>query len=102
MLMPRFRLQSECTQTIVGDDRLILEFETTRQKFVSKAAGDGFDNYLPETMDSSSDEEVNVDKGSFEGEFEGDVFAETIQLIESNAEELDAQVLDSIAEVKNK
>ena len=50
-------------------------------------------------MDSGSEE--NIDTGDvelFEDDVEVDEFAETLELIESNAEEIDTQVLDAITE----
>jgi ABC-type phosphate/phosphonate transport system permease subunit len=53
-------------------------------------------------MDSGSEEESVLDVGEeqlFEEDLEVDEFAETLKLIESNAEEIDQQLLDAISEV---
>ena len=48
-------------------------------------------------MDSGSEEDINIgDVELSEDDLEVDEFAETLELIESNAEEIDAQVLDAI------
>ena len=51
-------------------------------------------------MDSSSDEDVQVGDDVIEHYTEVDEFAATVELLETNeyAEEIDAQVLDSINE----
>ncbi|CAB4031910.1 PREDICTED: uncharacterized protein LOC101236338, partial [Paramuricea clavata] len=54
-------------------------------------------------MDSGSEEESVLDVGEeqlFEEDLEVDEFAETLKLIESNAEEIDQQLLDAISEVE--
>ena len=46
-------------------------------------------------MESGSEEDINIgDVELFEDDLEVDEFAETLELIESNAEEIDAQVHD--------
>ena len=50
-------------------------------------------------MDSGSEEDIDTgDVELFEDDVEVDEFAETLELIESNAEEIDVQVLDTITE----
>ena len=50
-------------------------------------------------MDSGSEEDIGTgDAGLFEDDLGVNEFAETLELIESNAEEIDAQVLDAITE----
>ena len=50
-------------------------------------------------MDSGSDEDIDIgDVELFEDDLEVDEFAETLELIESNAEEIDAQVLYAITD----
>ena len=50
-------------------------------------------------MDSGSEEDMDIgDVELSEDDLEVDEFAETLELIESNAEEIDAQVLDLITE----
>ena len=50
-------------------------------------------------MDSGSEEDIDIgDVELFEDDLEVDEFAETLELIEPNAEEIDAQVLDAITE----
>ena len=50
-------------------------------------------------MDSGSEEDIDIgDVALSEDDLEVDEFAETLELIESNAEEIDAQVLDAITE----
>ena len=50
-------------------------------------------------MDSGSEEDIDIgDVELFEDDLEVDEFAETLELIESNAEEIDAQGLDVITE----
>ena len=48
-------------------------------------------------MDSGSDEDIDIgDVEIFEDDLEVNEFAETLELIELNADEIDAQVLDAI------
>ena len=50
-------------------------------------------------MDSGSEEDIDTgDVELFKDDLEVDEFAETLELIELNAEEIDAQVLDAITE----
>ena len=50
-------------------------------------------------MDSGSEEDIDLCDVEFsEDDLEVDEFAETLELIESNAEEIDTQVLDAITE----
>ena len=50
-------------------------------------------------MDSGSEEDIDLcDVELSEDDLEVDEFAETLELIESNTEEIDTQVLDAITE----
>ena len=50
-------------------------------------------------MDSDIEEDIDIGHVElFEDDLEVDEFAETLEFIESNAEEIDAQVLDAITE----